>query len=36
MSFPEENKRVQAESLHPGVSYEQVQEHTEFDCRGGG
>jgi acyl CoA:acetate/3-ketoacid CoA transferase beta subunit len=36
MSFPEENKRVQVESLHPGVSYEQVQEHTEFDGRGGG
>ena len=31
MSFNEESKRMQVESVHPGVSYEQVQENTGFE-----
>lgn len=31
MSFHPETRRMQVESLHPGVSLKQVQENTEFD-----
>lgn len=31
MSFDQETKRMQVESLHPGVSYEQVQQSTAFE-----
>jgi glutaconate CoA-transferase subunit B len=31
MSFHPETKRLQVESLHPGVSLKQVQENTEFE-----
>jgi len=31
MSFDQETKRMQVESLHPGVSYEQVQQNTAFE-----
>ena len=31
MGFDETSKRMQVESLHPGVSYEQVQENTGFE-----
>ena len=31
MGFDERSKRMQVESLHPGVSYEHVQENTGFE-----
>jgi len=31
MGFDERSKRMQVESLHPGVTFEQVQENTEFE-----
>jgi glutaconate CoA-transferase subunit B len=31
MSFSNESKRMQVESLHPGVSFNQVQENTGFE-----
>ena len=31
LGFDERSKRMQVESLHPGVSYEQVQENTGFE-----
>ena len=31
LGFDEKSKRMQVESLHPGVAMEQVQENTEFD-----
>ena len=31
LGFDEETKRMQAESLHPGVSFELVQENAEFE-----
>ena len=31
MGFNEESKRMQVESLHPGVTFEQVQENTGFE-----
>jgi len=31
MGFDERSKRMQVESLHPGVSFEQVQENTGFE-----
>ena len=31
MGFDERTKRMQVESLHPGVTFEQAQENTEFE-----
>ena len=31
MGFEETTKRMQVESLHPGVTWEQVQDHTGFE-----
>ena len=31
MSFDEDTCRMQVESLHPGVTFEQVQENTGFE-----
>ncbi|MFC1461617.1 CoA-transferase subunit beta [Verrucomicrobiota bacterium] len=31
LGFSEESKRMQVESLHPGVTFEQVQENTGFE-----
>ena len=31
MGYHHESKRMQVESLHPGVTLEQVQENTGFD-----
>ena len=31
MGFDEHSKRMQVESLHPGVTFEQAQENTEFE-----
>ena len=31
MGFDEESKRLQVESLHPGVSFEKAQENTGFE-----
>jgi glutaconate CoA-transferase subunit B len=31
MSFNDESKRMQVESVHPGVSLAQVQENTGFE-----
>jgi glutaconate CoA-transferase, subunit B len=33
MSFHEQTKRMQIESIHPGVSLEQVQENTGFEIQ---
>jgi len=31
MGFDETTKRMRVESLHPGVTFERVQENTEFE-----
>ena len=31
LGFEERSKRMQVESLHPGVTFERVQENTEFE-----
>ena len=35
MSFDEDTCRMQVESLHPGVTFEQVQENTGFESGSG-